>query len=448
MKTSNPILPFSRLADLVITAVFIPVLTGAFSMAAKAAPTSQELVQRGSYLAQAGDCMACHTVREGKAFTGGVPFDLLVGRVYSTNITPDLETGIGRYSTDDFEKAMREGVAKDGHYLYPAMPYTSYAKVSREDLSALYAYFMQGIEPVHTPNRQAELNWPLGVRSLMAAWNALYFKKGEYVSDSKKSASWNQGAYLVQGLGHCGACHTPRGAFGEEKASSEQDGSQYLTGATLDNWYASPLTGDSRTGLQAWSKDEIVEYLKTGRTARVAASGVMAEVVGKSTQYLTDQDLMAIAEYLKSLPPSHNGGQSNTDVAIQAGDPSEETRALRAGDTGMRGSDVYLDNCNACHRSDGSGANRIFPNLVKNEAVNASDPISLIHIVLAGSSMPSTHTAPSAIAMPDFGWRLSDEEVAQVLSFVRGSWGNHAAAVSRDEVGSVRESLAIKKATR
>lgn len=417
-------------------------------MTAQAAPASQELVQRGAYLAQAGDCMACHTVREGKPFTGGVPFDLLVGRVYSTNITPDLETGIGRYSTDDFEKAMREGVAKDGHYLYPAMPYTSYTRVSQEDLSALYAYFMQGIEPVYHPNSQAELNWPLGVRSLMAAWNALYFKKGEYVSDPGKSASWNRGAYLVQGLGHCGACHTPRGVIGEEQASSEQDGSHYLAGATLDNWYASPLTGDPGTGLQAWLKDEIVEYLRTGRTARVAASGIMAEVIEKSTQYLTDQDLMAIAEYLKSLPPSRNGGRSNTDVAIQAGDPSEATRALQAGDTWMRGSAVYLDNCNACHRSDGSGAIRTFPNLVKNEAVNASDPISLIHIVLAGSSMPSTHTAPSAIAMPDFGWRLNDEEVAQVLSFVRGSWGNHAGEVSRDEVGRLRESLTLQKAPR
>ncbi len=447
MKTSNRIVPFSCLAASVIATVFACglILT---CQAAKAAPASQELVQRGAYLAQAGDCLACHTVPEGKSYTRGVPFDLLVGRVYSTNITPDLETGIGRYSMDDFEKAMREGVAKDGHFLYPAMPYTSYARVSLEDLSVLYAYFMQGMEPVHTPNRQAELNWPLGVRSLMMAWNVLYFKKGEYVSDPEKSAPWNRGAYLVQGLGHCGACHTQRGVVGEEKASSEQDGQQYLAGATLDNWYASPLTGDPGTGLQAWSKDEIAEYLKTGRTARVAASGVMAEVVGKSTQYLTDQDLMAIAEYLKSLPPSHNGRQSNTEVAIRASDTAEATRALRAGDTGMRGSGVYLDNCNACHRSDGSGVKRIFPNLVKNEAVNASDPISLIHIVLAGSSMPSTQTAPSAIAMPGFGWRLSDEEVAQVIGFVRGSWGNPASAVSCDEVGRVRESLAIKKATR
>jgi mono/diheme cytochrome c family protein len=173
----------------------------------------------------------------------------------------------------------------------------------------------------------------------------------------------------------------------------------------------------------------------------------MADVVGKSTQYLTDQDLMAIAEYLKSLPPSNYEGRGNANSAMQASDASAVTRALRVGDAGMRGARVYLDNCSACHGSDGSGAIRIFPTLAKNEAVNAKDPISLIHIVLAGSSMPSTQTAPSAFAMPDFGWRMSDADVADVLNFVRGSWGNHATAVSRDEVGRVRKTLAIQKTT-
>jgi len=411
---------------------------------AQAAPASPERVRRGAYLARAGDCTACHTAREGQPFAGGLPVATPIGRIYSTNITPDLETGIGRYRGDDFVKVMREGVAKDGHRLYPAMPYTSYARLSQEDLLALYAYFMQGVKPVRNPNHPTQLSWPLGVRSLMAVWNALYFKKGEYTADPNKSALWNRGAYLVQGLGHCGECHTPRGVAGQEKAVSEQNGRHYLAGATLDNWQASPLTGDRVTGLQAWSKDELVEFLRTGRTARVAALGVMAEVVGKSTQYLTDQDLMAIAEYLKSLPPSHDEGQGHADSARQASAASAATLALRVGDTGMRGSRVYLDNCNACHRSDGSGANRTFPNLAKNEAVNAKDPSSLIHIVLAGSSMPSTQTAPSAFAMPDFGWRLSDAEVADVLSLVRGNWGNHAAAVSRDEVGRVRKTLAIQ----
>jgi mono/diheme cytochrome c family protein len=447
VKTPERIALPSRLAASVITAAFVAVPIALCSMA-QAAPALQELVRRGAYLARAGDCIACHTEREGQPFAGGLPLNTPIGIIYSTNITPDLETGIGRYNMDDFVKVMREGVAKDGHRLYPAMPYTSYARLSQEDLSALHAYFTQGMEPVRNPNRPTQLGWPLSMRSLIAVWNALYFKKGEYAADPKNSASWNRGAYLVQGLGHCGECHTPRGVAGQMKAGSEQNGRQYLAGATLDNWHASSLTGDLDSGLHAWSKDEIVEFLRTGRTARVAAIGVMSEVVGKSTQYLTDQDLMAIAEYLKSLPPTNYEGQGNADSAMQAGDASAETRALRAGDTGMRGSSVYLDNCNACHRSDGSGAIRTFPNLAKNEAVNAEDPISLIHIVLAGSSMPSTQTAPSAFAMPDFGWRLSDEEVADVLSFVRGTWGNHADAVSRDEVGRVRKTLAIQKTER
>jgi alcohol dehydrogenase (quinone), cytochrome c subunit len=447
VKTPERIALPSRLAASVITAAFVAVPIALCSMA-QAAPVSQELVQRGAYLARAGDCIACHTATEGQPFAGGLLLNTPIGMIYSTNITPDLETGIGRYSIGDFVKVMREGVAKDGHRLYPAMPYTSYARLSQEDLLGLYAFFMQGIEPVRNPNRPTQLSWPLSMRSLMAVWNALYFKKGEYAADPKKSASWNRGAYLVQGLGHCGECHTPRGVAGQMKAGSEQNGREYLAGATLDNWHASPLTGDPETGLHAWSKDEIVEFLRTGRTARIAAIGVMSEVVGKSTQYLIDQDLMAVAEYLKSLPPSNDERPGIADPTVQASGASAATRALRAGDTGMRGSRVYLDNCNACHRSDGSGAIRTFPNLVKNEAVNAKDPISLIHIVLAGSSMPSTQTAPSAFAMPDVGWRMSDEEVADVLTFVRSNWGNHAATVSHDEVSRVRKTLAIQKTAR
>jgi mono/diheme cytochrome c family protein len=447
VKTPERIAVLSHFAAALVAVALVYVLTATYSIA-QVAPVSQEIVQRGAYLARAGDCIACHTAQDGQPFAGGLPMNTPIGIIYSTNITPDLETGIGRWNADDFVKVMHEGVAKKGYHLYPAMPYTSYARLLQKDLSALYVYFMQGVEAVRDPNRPTQLSWPLGMRSLMAVWNALYFKKGEYTADPDKSASWNRGAYLVQGLGHCGECHTPRGLAGQMKAGSEQDGRHYLAGATLDNWYASPLTGDLETGLHAWSEDEIVELLRTGRTARVAAFGVMAEVVEKSSQYLTDQDLMEIAEYLKSLPPSNYEGQGNAESATHAGAASAATHALRAGDTGMRGSRVYLDNCNACHRSDGSGANRTFPDLVKNEPVNAQDPISLIHIVLTGASMPSTQTAPSAIAMPEFGWRLSDAEVADVVSFVRGGWGNHAAAVSRDEVDRVRKTLAVQKAAR
>jgi mono/diheme cytochrome c family protein len=410
-------------------------------LSAQISPNTQELVRRGAYLSRAGDCIGCHTALKGQPFAGGVPFTISVGKVYSTNITPDPETGIGRYSLKDFVKVMRQGAAKDGHNLYPAMPYTSYVKVSQEDLTALYEYFMQGIQPVHSLNRHAQLNWPLGMRSFMALWNALYFKKGEYAANENKGVSWNRGAYLVQGLGHCGDCHTPRGIAGQVKATDEHDQEQFLTGAIIDNWYASPLNGN-QTGLLAWSKDEIIEYLKTGRTTRVAASGIMAGVVGKSTQYLTETDLMAIAEYLKSLPPPNNKWHGNADSAMQTSAASAATRALRAGDTEMRGSRVYLDNCNACHGSDGSGAPRTFPNLARNEDVNAQHPVSLVHIVLAGSSMPSTQTAPSAFAMPGFGWRLTDAQITDVLNFVRCNWNNHAAAVSRSEVSRLRKAIA------
>jgi mono/diheme cytochrome c family protein len=443
MKEHKRIKLLSILASSVIIILFACARIVIYAMA-QSQPASKELVQRGAYLACAGDCIACHTTSKGKPYAGGTPIATPMGVIYSTNITPDLETGIGHYSMDNFVKVMREGVTDDGDHLYPAMPYTSYAKVSREDLSALYAYFMQGVEPVRQPNHPTKLRWPLSIHSLMVVWNGLYLKKGEYVSDANKSVSWNRGAYLVQGLGHCGGCHTPRGVLGQEKAESEKDGRHNLTGAKLDNWYALPLTGDRKTGLNAWSKDEIAEYLKTGRTERIGAVGMMAGVVVKSTQFLTDQDLMAIAEYLKSLPPSNDEGPGNADSATQASASSAATRALSAGDTGMRGSRVYLDNCNACHRSDGSGAKQTFPNLVKNEAVNAKDPISLIHIVLAGGATPSTQTALSAFAMPEFGWRLSDEEVADVLSFIRGSWGNHAAAVSPDEIGRARKAIANK----
>jgi mono/diheme cytochrome c family protein len=445
IKTVERIKRISHRAGPVITGAFIAILIATCALAQAAEPASQELVQSGAYLAHAGDCSACHTARGGQPFAGGVPIHTPIGTIYSTNITPDRETGIGRYSEDDFLKAMREGVAQDGHHLYPAMPYPSFTRVSRHDLSALYVFFMQGVEPVYRPNRPTKLNWPLSMRSLMAVWNALYLTKGEYASVQEKSASWNRGAYLVQGLGHCGDCHTPRGLAGQVKSDSEQDGSHYLAGATLDNWRASTLTGDRVTGLYAWSREEIVEVLRTGRTARVAAIGVMADVVAKSTQYLNDQDLMAIAGYLKSLPPATNQGENTPDIAMQASNTSVATQALRAGNTEPRGSRVYLDNCNACHRSDGSGARRTFPDLAKNETINAHDPVSLIHLVLAGSAMPSTHTAPSAIAMPDLGWRLSDGEIADVLSFIRASWGNHTAEVSSDEVRNVRKTLAIQK---
>jgi len=252
------------------------------------------LCSAAAYLARAGDCIACHTALKGKLYAGGVPIATPMGVIYSTNITPDLETGIGHYSMDQFREgyARRRDERRGTTFIRPC-PIHPTRSSRRKTCRPLYAYFMQSVEPVRNPNHPTKLSWPLSIHSLMVVWNGLYLKKGEYAADPNKSVSWNRGAYLVQGLGHCGGCHTPRGVLGQEKAGSEKDGRQYLAGAKLDNWYALPLTGDRKTGLNAWSKDEIAEYLRTGRTERMAAVGMMAEVVGKSTQYLTDQDLRA-----------------------------------------------------------------------------------------------------------------------------------------------------------
>jgi mono/diheme cytochrome c family protein len=418
----------------------VAAILSALAFLGQGIPDPPEVAQRGAYLARAGDCGACHTAQGGSPFAGGRPIATPIGKIISTNITPDPETGIGRYTANDFVKAMRLGVARDGHHLYPAMPYTSYGRVAMEDLMDLYAYFMQGVEPVAHPNQPTALPWPLSVRSLMAVWNALYLKKGVYRSDPGSSPSWNRGAYLVQGLGHCGGCHTPRGLAGQEKAAENERGRRFLSGATQDGWHAPPLRGDSNTGLQAWSREEIADFLETGRTERVAALGVMAGVVAKSTQYLTAEDRMAIAEYLKSLPPGASEGSASAEEPVRRQpDGSAATQALRAGATGIRGAALYLDNCNACHRSDGSGAKRAFPDLRENEAVNAENPTSLIHIILDGTTMPSTVAAPTAFAMPALGWRLNDREVADVLSFIRSSWGNRASGVSDRQVRRIRK---------
>jgi mono/diheme cytochrome c family protein len=406
--------------------------------ASRSTPAAETLVQRGAYLARVGDCAACHTARGGKPFAGGLPMDTPFGTIYSTNITPDKETGIGGYSFQAFDDAVRRGNSQRNGHLYPAMPYPSFRILSRDDMDALYAYFMAGVAPVNQPAPPNQLPFPLNVRALMIGWNLLYLKADTpYRNDPSKRVEWNRGAYLVQGLGHCGACHTPHGATGQEKAFSEHDGKRYLSGATLAGWNAPTLADGLGVGLAGWSTAELTAFLKTGRGSHTAAFGAMTEVVNDSTQHLSDADLRAIAVYLKSLPPE--------DIALGPPASAEEaasaTHALRTGDLHARGAAIYLDNCNACHRSDGTGAGHTFPALSGNPVVNAADPTSLIHIVLTGSAMPSTSTLPAPLAMPDFGWRLSDQQIADVLTFVRGSWGNQAEPVDTSAVKRLRATL-------
>ncbi|MEJ5115224.1 c-type cytochrome [Erwinia billingiae] len=413
-------------------------LLGMASFAALADDSGAAQIQRGEYLARAGDCVACHTKAGGQPFAGGLSMATPIGNIYSTNITPDKQTGIGDYSYDDFQKAVRHGVAKNGDTLYPAMPYPSYAVVSDEDMQALYAYFMHGVQPVSQANQDSDIPWPLSMRWPLAIWRGMFAPDVKAFQPIKgQDAVLARGQYLVEGLGHCGACHTPRSLTMQEKALNDSEGSDYLSGssAPIDGWTASNLRGDNRDGLGRWSEDDLVQFLRTGRNDQTAVFGGMTDVVEHSLQHLSPEDATAIARYLKSLgarDPNQVGFKSDDAVA----------KALWKGDDSKPGASVYVDSCAACHKTDGSGYKRFFPELRGNAVVQAEDPTSLIHIVLSGATLPGVKGAPSSITMPAFGWRLNDQQVADVVNFIRSSWGNSAKQqVSASDVAKVRKTV-------
>ncbi|MEK6422473.1 MAG: cytochrome c [Burkholderia gladioli] len=406
----------------------------AASAASAGAVASADLIKRGEYLARAGDCIACHTASGGKPFAGGLKFATPIGAIYSTNITPDRASGIGGWSLADFDHAVRAGVRKNGDTLYPAMPYPSYARLSDADVRAMYAYFMHGVTPVEQANRPVDIVWPLSMRWPLGFWRKLFAPAPQpFDAASYPDPVLARGAYLVQGLGHCGACHTPRAPTMQERALSDADGLDFLAGgAAIDGWVPTSLRGEPRTGLGTWSEAQIVQFLKTGRNAHTAAFGGMTDVVDHSMQYLSDADLNAMARYLKTLPPRATG---ETPYAYD----DAAAKALRSGDANRAGASVYVDNCMACHRSDGRGYTRVFPALGGNPVVQGADPTSLIHVVLEGAALNGTHTAPSTFTMPPFGWRLSDQEVADVATFVRTSWGNSGSPVTAEQVAKLRK---------
>lgn len=413
-------------------------LLGMASFAALADDSGAAQIQRGEYLARAGDCVACHTKAGGQPFAGGLSMATPIGNIYSTNITPDKQTGIGEYSYDDFQKAVRHGVAKNGDTLYPAMPYPSYAVVSDEDMQALYAYFMHGVQPVAQANQDSDIPWPLSMRWPLAIWRGMFAPDVKAFQPIKgQDAVLARGQYLVEGLGHCGACHTPRSLTMQEKALNDNEGSDYLSGssAPIDGWTASNLRGDNRDGLGRWSEDDLVQFLRTGRNDQTAVFGGMTDVVEHSLQHLSPEDATAIARYLKSLgarDPNQVGFKSDDAVA----------KALWKGDDSKPGASVYVDSCAACHKTDGSGYKRFFPELRGNAVAQAEDPTSLIHIVLSGATLPGVKGAPSSITMPAFGWRLNDQQVADVVNFIRSSWGNSAKQqVSASDVARVRKTV-------
>jgi mono/diheme cytochrome c family protein len=371
---------------------------------------------RGKALVTAGDCVACHTAPGGTPFAGGLALQTPFGAIMTPNITPDNATGIGSWSADDFARAMHEGKRPGGTRLYPAFPYTYYTKVTRSDSDAIFTY-LRSLEPASNSVNRNTLPFPFNIRTSMAGWNALFFTSGEFKPDPNKSEEFNRGAYLVEGLGHCGACHTPLNAFGANKAD------KYLQGGQVDNWTAPNITNDAQAGLGKWSVDEVVQYLKTGQARGAIASGPMKDVVENSTAKMSDADLKAMAVYLKERGA--------------AGSPAPGPVA--ADDARMKmGEAVYVDTCMACHVRNGTGIEHVFPKLSGNTVVNQDDPASLIRIVIAGGRGAATDKWPTGPAMPSLGFRLNDEQVAAVVTYVRNSFGNAATPVTADTVKALR----------
>jgi mono/diheme cytochrome c family protein len=397
------------------------------------------MIERGRYLATASDCTACHTTRSGPLFAGGLPIASPIGVIFSTNITPDRESGIGAYSLADFDRAVRHGIAPRNITLYPAMPYPSYAHMTDPDVVALYAYFMYGVPPVRAQNRRNEIPWPLSIRWPLAIWRKAFAPNPDAVvvySARYRNPIVARGAYLVQGPGHCGSCHTPRALTLQEKALDDSNESYLRGGQVIDGWLAVNLRGNRADGLGGWSDEQIIATLRSARDpVHAVTGGAMSDVVVHSTQYLNDADLRAVALYLKTLPPDRHPASSF------AADPAT-ARALAAGEEAGRGAQLYDDNCAACHHTDGRGATRALPAIAGNSSVLAADPTSIIHLILQGSQLPGTAAAPSPLGMPGFGWRLSDQEVAELGTFVRQSWGNHAPAIAPEQVRQLRETFA------
>jgi len=403
--------------------------------ASRSAGSDPASIERGRYLAVAADCTACHTAPGGKPFAGGLAIDSPLGTIYSTNITPNLESGIGKFTLEDFDRAVRHGIDDDGVTLYPAMPYPSYALMSDEDIAALYTYLMHAVEPVPSSQHANAIAWPLSIRWPVAMWRKLFAPSPDapaFNASRYADPVVARGAYLVEGPGHCGSCHTPRAITLQEKALDDSSDLFLAGGQRIGGWVAVNLRGNPGDGLGNWSKEDIVATLRTARSAEQSVIGApMSEVVVHSTQNLTAADSQAIAAYLKTLAPSHAA------TAKFAANPATAA-ALARGHEPDRGAQLYDDNCAACHHTDGLGSPMAMPKIAGNSSVLADDPGSLILLVLGGSALPGTAQAPSPLSMPGFGWRLSNEEVAQLLTFIRTSWGNHAAGVTAGEVARVR----------
>lgn len=410
--------------------VLVPILVIAYQVmsdpgsdqAAVPPANADEQIRRGEYLARAGNCMACHTSRGGQEYAGGRAIATPFGNIYSSNITPDTETGIGDWTSDDFWRALHNGKSKDGSFLYPTFPYPNYTKVTRADSDAIYAHF-RTLAPVRQENKEPELRFPYNQRILLAFWRTLYFTPGEFEADQRQTPEWNRGAYLVQGLGHCAACHTPRNALGGTVAEGDLAGGMI----PMLNWYASSLTSDTETGLGYWTVKDIADLLKTGVSRQGAVFGSMAEVVSSSLQHLSQNDINTMALYLKALPKNGNP-QPPAPPALP---PAAEA-------TLKQGAKLYEQHCAECHKADGKGAPPAYPPLAGNVSLSVGPPLNPVRVVLNGGFPPSTGGNPRPYGMPPFSSNLNDAEIASIVSYIRTSWGNKGAMVSPIEVSRSR----------
>jgi mono/diheme cytochrome c family protein len=392
------------------------ILCSAFALPAQATEPSPDTIQRGRALVIAGDCASCHSGDPAKPFAGGKRIDTPFGAIFSPNITPDRDTGIGAWSETDFYRALRLGVAPDGSRYYPAFPYPNFSKLTRDDILAIRAY-LGTLAPISNKAPPPRLAFPLNFRVVMRVWNFLFFRPGILTPDQQKGADWNRGRYLVEGLGHCGACHTPKNMMGADKR-----GASYAGGA-IGGYFAPRLDGAARGGLKSWSVDELAEYLQSGRNGKSHAGGLMAEVVVNSTAKMSDADVKAIAVYLKSLPPG----------PPEATGPAPTEAEMTAGKA------VYSRNCIACHEADGSSSPHVYPPLNGNALLQSADPASTLRVILDGAQTVTTQRAPNTGSMPAYARQLSDQQTADVTNYIRNSFGNAAPAVTADQVAKARK---------
>jgi len=392
------------------------VLCSAFACFGARAEPTDEMVAQGKSLVVAGDCASCHTADPAKPFAGGKRIETPFGAIYAPNLTPDRGTGLGAWSDADFVRALRYGVAPDGSRYYPAFPYPNFTRLTRDDILSIRAY-LATLTPFQNKAPSPDLRFPLNVRAVMRVWNFVFFKPGILEPDQQRPADWNRGRYLVEGAGHCGACHTPKNIFGADRRQ------RAFAGGKVDGWFAPRLDGAARSGLQSWSVDDIVEYLQSGRNGKSHADGLMAEVVVNSTSKMGDGDVRAIAVYLKSLPPGPPEPQLTP--------PPEASMAS--------GKALYAHACVACHEIDGSSTPRIYPPLPGNALLQSADPSSTLRIMLDGAQTVTTPRAPNTGSMPAYAKQWSDQEIADVANYIRNSWGNAAPLVTAEQVAKARK---------